>query len=48
MSEARIALAPSSASASITGLDSERRTIARTATQSGSVSGATVGDSSPG
>ena len=48
MSEARIALAPSSASASITGLTSSRRTMARTARHAGSASGATVGDSRPG
>src|SRR6185437_15924785 len=45
MSEARIAFAPSSYRASITGLTSLRRTIARTARHAGSAIGDTVGDS---
>ena len=43
-----MARAPRAYSSSITWLVRSRRTIARTATQPGSASGETVGDSSPG
>src|ERR1700730_2486405 len=48
MSEARIALAPMATRSSMIALTSPRGTSARTATQSGSASGAIVGDSKPG
>src|SRR5882757_5759681 len=48
MSDARIALAPIAANSSMIPLMSRRGTRARTATQSGSASGAIVGDSNPG
>src|ERR1035441_10433958 len=47
-SDARIALAPIAANSSMISLTPRRGTRARTATQSGSASGAIVGDSSPG
>src|ERR1700722_7189248 len=46
--EARIAFAPIAAKSSMISLTPRRGTSARTATQSGSASGAIVGDSNPG